>query len=280
MQTLHGGPDPVPGKTGLPLGDPDEEKRQKADEHVGGDAVVFVVVERPEFEGGLEGPEGLLHLEELFLAEGRIFRGETIVAGGEDVLPVEMGLFTDLLPVDDQRAALLLSEVQSEGLVGEKGTDVLPVGPPLILQGREGLLKTGNVPCSRYLVLLGLLGIGDEDEASAALAVADGDLLHPEVVPDDLVSSFPGEHLFMNDLVIPELLTEDIVTARGLEDAPVLLGVHAPVGYPHAAGELPAGKILLHRLDSLHVLRVPGKDPGADRDALFGNGKADDHLWE
>jgi hypothetical protein len=25
--------------------------------------------------------------------------------------------------------------------VGEKGTDVLPVGPPLILQGREGLFK-------------------------------------------------------------------------------------------------------------------------------------------
>ncbi|MGO9311729.1 MAG: hypothetical protein ACLQBD_22440 [Syntrophobacteraceae bacterium] len=30
MKTLHGGPDPVPGETGLPLGDPDEEKRQKA----------------------------------------------------------------------------------------------------------------------------------------------------------------------------------------------------------------------------------------------------------
>ena len=69
------------------------------------------------------------------------------------------------------------------------------------------------------------------------------------------------------------------MTARGLKDAPVLLGVHAPVGYPHAAGELPAGKILLRRLDSLRVLRVPGKDPGADRDTLFGNGKVDMTTW-
>lgn len=30
VKTLHGGPDPVPGETGLPLDDPDEEKRQKA----------------------------------------------------------------------------------------------------------------------------------------------------------------------------------------------------------------------------------------------------------
>lgn len=98
MKTLHGGPDPVPGDTGLPLGEPNEEKRQQADEHVGGDAVVFVVVERPEFEGGLEGPGGPLHLEELFVAPGHIFRGETIVADGEDVLPVASVNLLSFLP--------------------------------------------------------------------------------------------------------------------------------------------------------------------------------------
>lgn len=96
MKTLHGGPYPVPGETGRSLGDADEEKGEEADEHVRGDAVVFVVVEGAELKSGLEGPERPFHLEELLVAQCHVLGRETVVTRGEDVLPVEAGLVGDL----------------------------------------------------------------------------------------------------------------------------------------------------------------------------------------
>lgn len=164
--------------------------------------------------------------------------------------------------------------------MGEEGADILPVGLSLILQRGDGFLQTSDVLLSRCSVLLCLLRIGDEDETPTALAVADYHLFHLEVVLDDLVPSLPGEHLSMNRLVIPEFLAEDVVTTGGLEDAPVLLGVHASVGDPDTAGELPARKVLLDRLDGLYILGIPGKHPRAHRDTFFRDRQTDHYLGQ
>ena len=281
MKTLHTGPDLVPGDARFPLGDPHKKEGQKADEHVGGDALVLMMVEGPELQGRLQRPEGPLHFEELLIAKGNVLGRKAVVAGGKNVLPVETFFLVDLCPVDDKGAVLLLFQVPPHGPVGKQRADALLVGlTPLVTEGFYQRFQTGDGLLPGCLILLGLFRVKDEDETAAPLSLADDHLLDLEVLPDSLVPPFPRKHLFVYLLVVPELFAKDVVAACSLQYAPVLLGVHAPVGHPDAAGELPAGKVLLDGLDGLHVLRVARKHPGADRYPLFRDGEADDDLGE
>jgi len=50
MNALHNGPDVIPRAPRVPFRNPHQEQRQKADEDMGADTVIRVVVERPELQ--------------------------------------------------------------------------------------------------------------------------------------------------------------------------------------------------------------------------------------
>jgi hypothetical protein len=107
--------DAAPGQPGAAFGDPDEEQRQPAQQHVGADAGLEAVEHRPQFEGGLQVPEAAFGFEEVLVAQRDVFGGQVGVAGGQLVLAVEAFLGGDLLPVDDQTARGQLPQPPAQG---------------------------------------------------------------------------------------------------------------------------------------------------------------------
>ena len=59
----------APGVVGLVLGDPDQQQRQPAEEHVRADAVFLAVVDRPQVQRGLHVAPGALDHKQLLVAE-------------------------------------------------------------------------------------------------------------------------------------------------------------------------------------------------------------------
>jgi len=281
MNTLHDGSDLIPGATGLPLRDPHQEQGKKADKDMGSNAFVFPVVDGPELQGRLERPECPLHLQKLLVAQGNILGTERVIAGGDDVLAVEVGVIPDPALVYGDGTALELPNIPAHGSMGHQGADRFLVKLPLLVPygGQEFLYPPEN-PLSRSLVTGGLFGIVDQDEPPAAFTIADNDLLDQHVVPNLLVPSTTGKDLLVDLLGIPELLPQNVVSSGLLDGDPVLFTVHAPVCDPDAPGESPAQQVVLDLLDGGHVRGIARQGPALHRDALLGHGKADDHLGQ
>jgi len=53
----------------VPLGDPDQQQRQPAQQHVGADAPLQPVPDPAQLQGGLEVPEGPLGLQQVLVAQ-------------------------------------------------------------------------------------------------------------------------------------------------------------------------------------------------------------------
>jgi hypothetical protein len=85
---------------------------------VGGDPVVQPVVDGPQVQGGLHGPERPLGLEEVLVAECDVLGGQVGVGGGEQVLAVQVRFDLDLGVVDRQTAGRgVLLEPPAQGRV-------------------------------------------------------------------------------------------------------------------------------------------------------------------
>ena len=111
------GADRAPGGAGAGLGEADEGEREEADQHVRADPLVFSVEDGPQQERPLQVAEGALGLDELLVAERDVLGRQRRIAGGQQVLAVEPLLGGDLLPVEEEPAALRLTEVAGEGRV-------------------------------------------------------------------------------------------------------------------------------------------------------------------
>jgi hypothetical protein len=68
--------------TGFNLGNADQQQGQPAEQNMRTDTIILGMVDRPQTEGALECPEGILHLEYWFVTQGDIFDGKMQIAGG------------------------------------------------------------------------------------------------------------------------------------------------------------------------------------------------------
>jgi len=105
VEALQLGRDPSPAVAALAFGDPDQEQREPADDHVRVDAVLEPVEDGPQLQGGLEVAEGAFGLAQVLVAKRDLLRREVGVAAGEQVLAIEALLRGDPAAVDLQAAA-------------------------------------------------------------------------------------------------------------------------------------------------------------------------------
>jgi hypothetical protein len=96
MKTLHLGFNPVPGHIRFSLGNPYQKESQEAEEHVRLNPLTLPVIDGSQIQGRLQVPEGSFHFHQLFVTQDHILRSQGVVAGGNDVLPVKMGLLFNL----------------------------------------------------------------------------------------------------------------------------------------------------------------------------------------
>ena len=219
MKTLHLVLNPVPGHLRFPLGDPHQQERQEAEEDVRFNPFVLPVIDGSQIQSCLQGPESPLDFHQLFVTQGDILRGQRVVTGGDDVLPVQMGLFFDLALVDLDRTGFQLPQVSPHCPVGKQRADVLLVTLTLLfLDGLEGFCNLFESLLAGGLVLSGFLRIMNQDKSPAALTTADNHFLDLQVLPDSGKSSPLGQNLLVNLLVVPELLPDDVMTAGLLKD--------------------------------------------------------------
>ena len=172
MKTLHLVFNPVPGHVRFSFGNAHQQKRQEAEEHMGFYPFILPMIDRPQIQCRLQGPEGPLHFHQLFVAEGYILRGQRVVTGGDDVLPVQMSLLFDLALVELDRPGFQLFEVSPHGPVGQQGANVLLLTLPLLLlDGLKGFFNLFESPLPGGPILPGFFGIMNQNESSAAFAI-------------------------------------------------------------------------------------------------------------
>lgn len=75
MKTLHDGANPVPRETCFLLRDADKQENKEAEKHMGIDALILPMINRPQIQGGLQGTEGPLHFQKLLVPQGDVLRG-------------------------------------------------------------------------------------------------------------------------------------------------------------------------------------------------------------
>jgi len=118
----------------------------------------------------------------------------------------------------------------------------------------------------------------DQNKSAAFLSRPDNDFLDFQVLADPEVTPPLGQHLFVNLLIVSQLLPQDVLTAGPLKDQPVLFRVHPPVHHPDAAGELPAHQVALDLFHGCHIRGVARKGPALDGDAFLRHGQSNDDL--
>jgi len=160
MTTLHNRPDMVPRFAGFPLSNADKKKRQVAEKHVGLDAFVLAMIERPELKCRLQRPEGSFYFHELFVAQGGILRGERVVGGREQILPVERLFLLDLGLINPELPGFRLPDEPSHRPMREKSTDSLFMRWTFrISQRLDRLFDPPERLIPSGLIFFGLLGI-------------------------------------------------------------------------------------------------------------------------
>jgi len=125
MKTLHYTTNMVPGVPRFSLRDAHQHERQETEKHMRLDAFILPMMNGPQIQGRFQGAEGPLHLQKLLVPQGDVFRGQAVVTGGEDVLPIQMRLLPDLALVDLDASVLELPEVSPKRPVSQKRANAL-----------------------------------------------------------------------------------------------------------------------------------------------------------
>src|SRR4030066_2051416 len=100
MHTLHNGPNMIPGLSGLTLRDTHQKKSEEAKEHMSTNPFILAMIEGSKLQSGLEGPEGPFHFHELLIPQGYIFGTEAVVAGREEIFPIQVFFRFHLGPIN------------------------------------------------------------------------------------------------------------------------------------------------------------------------------------
>ena len=106
VQALEFVAEVAPGVAGVGLGDPDQQQREPAEQHVRADPVFFAVVDRSQIEGGLHVAPRAFDLQELLVAQRDVLDGQGRVGGAQEELAVELLLGLDGGTVDPEQAGL------------------------------------------------------------------------------------------------------------------------------------------------------------------------------
>src|SRR5690625_594591 len=238
------------------------------------DAVTPAVVDGSDVNRVLEVPVDPFNLVELLVAHGYILSAHVLVAGADQVLPIELRFSGDFGLVDDELAVLLLPQVPAEHLVRHEVTDCFGVG--FTVQVTQGSYTTfGLCDDLRPLGLIphGLLGVMNHYEPAAGdTALVADDLLHPEAVTEFLVPAWPGECFRQGSVFTePHAFTDDERITGTLQGAPVLLAVETSVHDHDDPAELPVIQVPLDLIHHAHVNSVARPHPAADWDAVAGH---------
>jgi len=214
MASLHNRPDAVPGFPRLPLRNPHKKECQVTEKNMRFDPFVLAMKERTKLKGRLQRPESSLHLHELFVAQGHIFRGERIVGSRKQIFAVQSLLISDFGPVDPQAPAFGLFDQPAHGPMREQRTDGLLVGfPRLLTQSLDLFLYSLESPLSRSIVFFGLFGIKHKNKPATPFSLANHDLLDLQVIFDLLRAALEGERFLMSLLAVPKFLSQDIMSS-------------------------------------------------------------------
>ncbi|OPY81656.1 MAG: hypothetical protein A4E70_01090 [Syntrophus sp. PtaU1.Bin005] len=243
---------------------------------MGFDPFILPVINRSQIQSRFQGSESPLHFHQLFVPQCHILRTQGVVTGGNDVFPVQMGLFSDLPFVDFDPPVFQLPQVSAHGPVGQKGADVLRVTVSgLLFDGLQSFFNLFDGLLASGLILFGFIRIVNQDKAAALFPVANDHFLDLQVFPNGSEPAPLGQNLAVGLLIVPELLADDVVTAGLLQDQAILFGTHPTVHDPDAAAPFPAEKIAFDLLHGLHVRRVSRHRPALYRDALLRDRQAD-----
>ena len=151
--------------------------------------------------------------------------------------------------------------------LGAQGSD------PLKLGGDQGELLLALVA-----VAFGLGGVVAEHEPAGRVALAEADLLDPQVVADLLVAALPGQHLGDVGGAVAQPLPGDPVPARAGQVGQVVVAGEAAVHHGDDPAQPPAAQVILDLLEDGHVVGVARPAPHPDRDPLAGDRQPDHHL--
>ncbi|GEM_PF-5879746 len=180
--------------------------------------------------GCLKGLEGPFYLQKLLVSQGDILGCQGVVTGGDNILPIQLRLLTDLAAVNLDGPVLEKPKVPAHCPMGHRRTDALLMGFPLLIpQLKADLFYLGQnlLPCG--LVLFDLFRIVYQNKPSTFLPAADGHLLDLQVIPNLEISSPLGQNLFLNLLVVPKPFAQDILTTRLLKNKPILFRVQLTI---------------------------------------------------
>src|SRR5208337_5133200 len=130
----------------------------------------------------------------------------------------------------------------------QKGANRFLVAFPFLFSdGLEGFINLFEGLFTGGFILLGLFRIVDQYEPAAALPITDNHFFYLQVLPNSGKSSPLGQNLLVDLLVVPEFLSDNVMTTGLLKGQAVLFRAHPPVHDPDASAQLPSEKIILDR---------------------------------
>jgi hypothetical protein len=161
------------------------------------------------------------------------------------------------------------------GLGGQHPGEPVAFGPGQLVGSLDRLVELGDHPLAYRRVAGGLVGVEADHEA---VVTADVDFLDLKVVAHGGIAALPGES--GPDLVRSgaELLADDVAAAPAYQRPAVGGGGEAAVGDPHDLRERPLAQITPDLTDQSLIAGVTGPGPHPHRDAVAGDGHADDDL--
>src|SRR5665213_27206 len=214
--------DVAPGVAGAVFDDPYEEQSEPAELDVASDPVLPMMEDGTESERSLHVPPAPLHFEQLLVGEGEIGGGETVVAGAQQPLAVQLRLSGNGRLVNSEPAVLETTDQSPEGRRGAQpsGQFVTLRLAPLVGAFDLGL-QIGDQVGPDLLVPLFCLGVETDHEALFPRTFADPDLLHLEVAGSLVETTGTGERFFRFPAGVPQSFCHHVVAAAALEIGPI-----------------------------------------------------------
>jgi hypothetical protein len=148
------------GAAGGGLDQADEQQRQPAQQHVGADAVLAPVIDRPQVEELLHVPPAALDGDQLLVAQCDVLGARLRVGAVQQELAVQLGFGGDRLGVEAQQSAGCDLQVAVQaGLGGELSAQLGPLGSREPFGAGDQLAQGGDQPLANLLVPLDSLGV-------------------------------------------------------------------------------------------------------------------------
>jgi hypothetical protein len=161
-----------PGAAGGGLDQADEQQRQPAQQHVGADAVLAPVIDRPQVEELLHVPPAALDGDQLLVAQRDVLRRQGRVGAAQQELAIQLGFGGDCPPVEAQQSAGCDIQVAVQaGLGGELSAQLGPLGSREPVGVGDQLAQGGDQPLANLLVPLDGLGVEADYESVAGCDV-------------------------------------------------------------------------------------------------------------